>query len=215
MSSLPDKIDTNLVGNCVLCSDITEEGVSTSDIFSSNFTDFPFLQAGDCLCISCAAAFKTAKIRRSNWIITSDQYQQLKWDKFIPAITELLNNPEVYELPWSAFVTPNYKKHGWVAAINAVNYSTTQFQIIFGKTLAHYTRDSFDTIVNLVNSLMPVFGKTRLYTLDVTPYTLEVLYAHNLYTKYQEATNYIGNPSWDLIVNCTPSVKKLLTPETD
>jgi CRISPR type IV-associated protein Csf1 len=105
----------DIEGSCIVCGRITDEGLEID--YSSNFTKWNLLEAGNCICPNCYELTRNQDYRRSMWISTKEGITKFKKDDMLGYI---LNPPEP---PFGMYLTRTWQKQGFFKLINKVNYS--------------------------------------------------------------------------------------------
>jgi hypothetical protein len=198
-------------GPCAICMKQTTKGNAIKNIISSNFTSFEFLHRGTCICELCSAILKDPRFRRSNWIVTSKEIFFLKHQEFINKFEELVFIKQ--DIPFAAYVTKTFKKHGWLYNFQFINTSIDQFYILYEDEKCFFTKFLFVHIKALIESLIPASGKKSLENFTLNNYQYQTLVDNNLLPLFHEAKQYKNNPGWKLLVNLIPISKTKLKPK--
>jgi len=197
----PKPLAGDQVGFCFICIGYCKKGNEIKKIVSSNFTNYSQLSTGDLICCRCTRMLKDAKYRRSNWIASRGSFVSFKAHEF----TQVLENVKV---PFVAFVTRSYKKHGFLHGIFSTNYSKDRVSVIFEDRVIRFTRHYLDNIYSLLAPLVKILGKRRVSNWDIAAHHLEKVVESGLMDNYRAIEAIRRSEIFDFAIHTLPRTKK-------
>jgi len=111
----------DIAGRCTICGEMVSNGLKPD--FGANFTAGEYLQAGECLCPDCAAAYRNQDFRRKMWVVNPAAWREFK---HAGARAVLLDPPEP---PFAIYLTRTWKRQGWLLLVNRVNTSRESYVV--------------------------------------------------------------------------------------
>jgi len=183
----------NEKGYCCICGQKTNIGYKFS--LSENFTGFSYLKFGNLLCPYCYAFMKNQNFRKHCWLATGQEILFLKRND---CLSFILNPPKI---PFAFYITKSFKKQGFLAGFQYVNYSQENYYIL---------TDFVDIVfVNLkiawrMNKLIEFLrerkvSKTQLTTGDYTMFIYKKAINEGWDNKIEESKKYIREPLWEVL----------------
>jgi len=175
----------SLQGTCVLCGRETDKGHPVK--FSSNFTAWSLLGAGDCICERCYTLINDQTYRRKSWVISSKGIKYLTRKDVLPT---LLEPPEP---PFSIYITKTGKKQGFLQLMNRVSLSRNTYYVSFEDSLIFVDRKELAEMVKVAKEARKLkFTKSDLVNPSVKRWEHEEL--------CRKVLRYKGNPLWQVVV---------------
>jgi len=181
----PTPCENPVEGRCVVCG---REGGGHKSKFSSNFTAYSLLQAGNMICPRCYTLLHDQKYRRTSWVLSEKGYQQLKRNEVIKT---LLNPPEP---PFAIYLTRTGKKQGYLHLVDRVSWDRENYFIAFDDQLIPVIRSELEEMAEIARKARELkFSKSELRG-DIKVKHFE---HRDLCGKILE---FAGNPLWEVVV---------------
>ena len=182
-------------GKCILCSKETEQGHRIKDTLSGNFTNWPMLSKGNCVCPTCYTFFKDQTHRRKSWIVTEKEFRVLDKEEK-KAI--LWNVPDP---PFFIHIAHTGQKQPWITCIHKVAYSKNKFYFThenFGEIFFERQKaEHFRTLIK--EALSRKITKTELLT-QFRMKTYEKAWKDGFEDLLEEIKKHRKNLLWEVIV---------------
>ena len=178
-----------LSGNCIFCGLHTDYGHPVK--LKTNFTGYPYLQAGEVICPFCYELYNNEEYRKNMWLVTEERFRVFKR---VEAKEILLSHSPV---PFAIYLTKTWKKQGWITLMNRVNYNTKKFFVGFDYDVVLVEREKLTEYFDLISELLEKkISKTELATGQLKVRSLEKIDID--ITLKDKITMLAGNKLWEL-----------------
>ena len=190
------KMKGDIIGDCVVCGNSTNEGISIKKSFSGKFTRNYNLCYGDCVCPFCFEFLKNSDFRKKSWVATKDK---VIFGKRAEIRTYIFNPPKK---EFVIYITKTGKRQGWLDGIHYINYTSERFYILTDFAGAIYAnRDEAIEMYEVVKLLRShKISKTQIITGEFKVYTYKKAIQDGYEDLLKKVKKYIGNPLWEVIV---------------
>lgn len=186
-------------GTCIFCGSECENGHPAK--LKANFTGYSYLQSGNLICPACFYLYNEQEYRKHMWVASSDGYRTFKRDE---GKNILLHPPNI---PFAIYFTRTWKKQGWIAIMEKVNYDRDRFYVGFDYDVILIDRIKVREYLNLIESLLSKkISKSELATGQLKPRSLEKIDMDvDLFHRIQTLA---GENLWQLCVYVSEGEKK-------
>lgn len=183
------EIYENIEGSCVVCGRKTAQGHKTD--YSSNFTLWSLLQAGNCICPECYELTRNQKYRRSMWVANEEE---IIFFKKKDMLEHILNPPKP---PFAMYLTKTWQKQGFFKLINKVNYSRENYFTALDMEIFFVNRHVADKMASFGEELRDRgLTKKELKTGEVLAYRYKEFHISQI----EKLKKYAKQKLWRLIV---------------
>lgn len=179
--------------SCVFCG----ASANIPVVFKDTFTAYQLLQAGDKACSRCAEMLRDAKFRRNCWYMQGEEWHKIENSMVLEFLEVTL---PTLELPVIMYFTKQWKKHGWIIAVNNPVLCHSRFNIIVDEDkIQNVERKKFTEYLDLLGSFRSR-GVPRFILTHGCPSPSSTLKYQITREECQRLAELEGDTMWNFIV---------------